>query len=149
MQSLFDDSARRSILERFSRLEAGSQRRWGKMDVAQMVTHCSRALETVTGDRPSKQALLGRLLTPFIRRQVFGDRPFSKGAPTDPSFVVSDARDLETERRRLEGLVEKLCRQGPDEAARHPHVFFGELSGEEWGVLMYKHLDHHLHQFGV
>ncbi len=149
MQNVFDEAVRRSLLERLDRLQPASPRRWGKMDPAQMMAHCSAVLETATGQTPRRQSLLGKLVTPFIRKMVLGEKPFQKGAPTDPTFVVPDERDFAAEKARLAGLVEALCRRGPGEAAKNPHVFFGKLSGEEWGVLTFKHLDHHLRQFGV
>lgn len=149
MQNVFDDSVHRSVLARLDRLEPASPRRWGKMGPAQMMAHCSAVLETVTGEKPRRQVLLGKLVTPFIRKKVLGEAPFRKGSPTGPSFVVADEREFAAEKARLLGLLDALRRRGPEEAARYPHVFFGKLSGEEWGVLTYKHLDHHLRQFGV
>jgi len=61
---------------------------------------------------------------------------------------VTDARDFEREKERLRGLVDRFCEGGPAGAARQTHSFLGRISGEEWGVMMYKHLDHHLRQFG-
>lgn len=119
------------------------------MNAAQMVTHCARALETGTGDRPMKQKFLGRIITPFIRSSIFGAKPFGRNSPTDPSFVVSDERDFLAERQRLLDLIDRLVERGPAAAASQTHAFFGKLSGEEWGELMYKHSDHHLQQFGV
>jgi hypothetical protein len=149
MQSLFQSADRQSILARLDTLQAGSTRQWGKMSPAQMLTHCSLALETATGDRPMKQKLIGKLLAPLVRSSVLGEKPFSKNSPTDPTFVVSDERDFAAERKRLVGLIERFVQKGPAEAGRYTHAFFGKLSGEQWGVLMYKHLDHHLRQFGA
>src|SRR5437762_540872 len=118
------------------------------MNPAQMLTHCSIALETATGDRPMKQKLIGRILAPLVRKKVLGDDPFSRNSPTDPTFVVADQRDFAAESKRLEALVAKFCDRGTSEAGRMTHAFFGKLSGDEWGRLMYKHLDHHLRQFG-
>ena len=55
------------------------------MNAAQMVTHCARALETGTGDRPMKQKFLGKILMPFFRSSILGEKPFSRNSPTDPS----------------------------------------------------------------
>ncbi len=33
--------------------------------------------------------------------------------------------------------------------SKDPHPFFGNLNSEEWDTLNWKHLDHHLRQFGV
>src|SRR5262249_42638119 len=103
MQTLFDDADRRSILERLSRLDAASARQWGKMDPAQMLTHCAIALEAATGDRPMKQAFIGKILGPLARGSMLGPKPFGRNAPTHPTFVVSDARDFAKERERLAG----------------------------------------------
>jgi hypothetical protein len=149
MKTLFDQADRDSIRQRLGVLHAGSARQWGKMNVAQMVTHCARALETGTGDRPLKQAFLGKLITPFIRSSILGEKPFSKNSPTDPTFIVTDERELAAERQKLLDLIDRLVANGPDAASKQTHSFFGKLSGKEWGELMYKHIDHHLQQFGV
>jgi hypothetical protein len=149
MSNLFDPAAREALSLRIAALEPGAERRWGKMDPAQMLLHCSIGLEAATGVRPMKQVLLGKLLTPFIRGLVLGPRPFKKNSPTDPVFVVSDPRDFEAERTRLATTIDRFIQRGPEAAGRETHAFFGRLSGAEWGRLMYKHLDHHLRQFGV
>jgi hypothetical protein len=149
MQSLFDSSDRQSILQRLEHLEAGSQRQWGKMNPAQALTHCSLALEMATGDRPLKQKLIGKILSPFVRSSLLGEKPFSRNSPTDPTFIVSDEKDFAAEKQRLITLIGRFSERGPAEAARYTHSFLGRLSGDEWGCMMYKHLDHHLRQFGA
>jgi hypothetical protein len=149
MPSLFTPADREALAHRLAALEPGTTRRWGKMAPAQMLLHCAIGLETATGDRPMKQAFLGKLLTPFIRKLVLGKKPFRRNSPTDPTFVVSDTRDFEAERARLATLIDRFVRRGPESAGKATHAFFGRLSGDEWGRLMHKHLDHHLRQFGV
>jgi hypothetical protein len=149
MKTLFDPADRESIRRRLELLHADNARQWGKMNAAQMVTHCARALETGTGDRPMKQKLIGKILMPFFRSSILGEKPFSRNSPTDPTFVVSDEREFAVERQKLLDLIDKLVANGPDAASKQTHAFFGKLSGQEWGELMYKHIDHHLQQFGV
>jgi hypothetical protein len=149
MKSLFDPADRASICQRLGVLQAGSPRQWGKMNAAQMLTHCARAMEVGTGAKTMKQAFLGRLLTPFIRSSVLGEKPFSRSSPTDPSFVVKDDHDFMAERQGLLDLIDRFVARGSDAAGHATHSFFGKLSGKEWGELMYKHLDHHLQQFGA
>jgi len=149
MQTLFEPSARQQIRERLDSLQLANARQWGKMDPAQMLTHCSLALEMATGDQPMRQKLIGRILSPFARSWVTTDKPFSKNSPTDPKFVVSDARDFAKEKERLTNVLDRFCELGPESAASRTHAFFGKLSGDEWGRLMFKHLDHHLRQFGA
>jgi hypothetical protein len=149
LPTLFNEHDRGAILARIAALQPAATRQWGKMDVAQMLCHCAHALDVATGNRPMKQAFIGKILAPFVRSSVLGEKPFSKNSPTDPTFVVSDARDFGAERSRLVGLIEQFAAGGPEAAGRLTHSFFGKLSGDEWGVLMHKHLDHHLRQFGA
>ena len=149
MKTLFDDAERGSILQRLGRLQPVSERQWGKMNPAQMMAHCAAALETGTGDTPRKQALIGKVFAPFVRSSLLGDKPFSKNSPTDPTFIVKDERDFAKEKQRLVSVLGRFAEGGPAEAARHVHSFLGKLKGEEWGVMMWKHLDHHLRQFGL
>jgi Protein of unknown function (DUF1569) len=147
MPNLFDAASRDSILARLSSLQPGATRQWGKMGVAQMLAHCSIAMEAATGDRPREQQLIGKLLGWMVRSKLLGDQPFSRNSPTDPTFIVRDEKDFDVEKRRLISVVSKFCERGPEEAARQTHSFLGKLSGDEWGVMMHKHIDHHLKQF--
>jgi hypothetical protein len=70
-------------------------------------------------------------------------------SPTVEGLAVTDKRDLEIERKRLSGLIDRFVAAGPSGCTKHPHSFFGRLTPDEWAILMYKHLDHHLRQFGV
>jgi hypothetical protein len=74
--------------------------------------------------------------------------PFPKGAPTAPKLKPTDAASLEEGRAALLELIERLG-TGPSEGAGPAHPLFGPLSWREWGVVTYKHADHHLKQFGV
>ena len=149
MKTVFDQADRQSILHRLDALQPGSERKWGKMTVAQMLAHCAKSLETASGDRPMKQAFIGKIITPLIRSSVWGDKPFGRSSPTDPTFVVTDERDFATERAKVLEILNRIIQRGPEAAATQTHPFFGKLTGEAWGQLIYKHLDHHLQQFGV
>jgi Protein of unknown function (DUF1569) len=148
VKTLFQPADREALLARLDALQPGCTRQWGTMDPAQMLCHCAIALETGTGDRPMKQKLIGKILMPFFRSKILGEKPFSKNSPTDPTFVVSGTRDFTAERTRLTGLVHRFVELGEDAAGKHEHAFFGKMTGREWGELMYKHIDHHLRQFG-
>jgi hypothetical protein len=149
MSSVFTPADREALCRRLAALEPGARRQWGKMEPAQMLRHCAISLEDVLGTRPVRQTFLGRLVTPLIRRQIFGAKPFRRNAPTDPIYVVSDPRDFEAERSRLATLLDQVVQRGAAKSGGMVHPFFGRLSGAEWGTLIYKHLDHHLRQFGV
>jgi hypothetical protein len=149
MRSLFTPADREALSHRLAALEPTAQRHWGRMEPAQMLRHCALAMGDPLGERSVKQAFLGKLVTPFIRGAVFGDKPFRRNSPTDPAFVVSDPSDFEAERSRLATLLDQVVQRGPVKTEGRVHPFFGRLSGAEWGTLIYKHIDHHLRQFGV
>jgi hypothetical protein len=148
MRSLFNPADRDEVVGRLGAIQPASPRAWGKMTPAQMLCHCARALETGTGDRPMKQKLLGKILMPFVRSSILGAKPFSRNSPTDPTFVVKETCDFGAERARLLDLITRFVQRGEAAAAKETHTFFGKMTGQEWGELMYKHLDHHLRQFG-
>ena len=149
MKNFFESSDRREILDRLEKLQPGATRQWGKMDPAQMCAHCAIALEVAAGDVPKTQAFIGKVLAPFVKKKlIHGPEPFSKNSPTDPTFVVADARDFAKEKARLVAISSRFADAGPAAADGRVHSFFGRLTGDEWGVLMHKHLDHHLRQFG-
>jgi hypothetical protein len=148
MSNLFTPADRQSLLERLAKLQPGAQRQWGKMTPAQALTHCSRALEVATGDLPLQQRLIGKIFAPLVRRSLLGEKPFPTNSPTDPAFVVTDERDFAKAKQHLNEVIGRFVQRGPDEAAKRVHSFLGRLSGEEWGIMMYKHVDHHLRQFG-
>lgn len=149
MHNLFTPADEQSILQRLGQLRPGASRQWGKMTAAQALTHCSRAIEVATGDLPLKQKLIGKVFAPFVRGSLLGEKPFPHNSPTDPAFVVADERDFMKSKQHLTEVIDLFCRRGPEEAAKRVHSFLGRLSGEEWGVMMYKHVDHHLRQFGA
>lgn len=148
MKTLFDAADRSSLVARINALDAAAARQWGKMDPAQMLCHCGRALETATGDRPMKQKFIGKILGPLVRKSALGEKPFGKSSPTDPTFVVADTRDFAAEKARLLALIDRFAQRDAAAVGKETHAFFGKLTGEEWGELMYKHIDHHLRQFG-
>ena len=150
MKSLFDAATATHIKERILLLEPGSKRLWGKMNAAQAMAHCATAMEWAVGDSFAPRMFVGRIVGPLVKSKVLrDDSPMSRNAPTAKSLVVVDERELGKERERLCVLIERFSLGGPQGCTKHAHTFFGPLTPEEWARLMYKHLDHHLRQFGV
>lgn len=150
MRNLFDAVTADEVKERIGRLEPNSRRQWGKMNAAQAMAHCATTMEWAVGDRKEPRMFVGRLLGPLVKAKVLKDEaPMRRNAPTDKSLVVADERDLAKERQRLCALIDRFCAGGPTACTTHPHTFFGSLTPDEWARLMYKHLDHHLRQFGA
>jgi hypothetical protein len=149
MLSLYDSENRDAVLRRLSNLQPSNPRQWGKMTAGQMLAHCAKALEVPCGDRVETQSFIGRVLSPFARPSVLGEKPMSQNAPTSPTLKVTDNCDFTSERQRLVALVDRFCSRGPTAADGLVHNFFGRLTADQWGRLMYKHLDHHLRQFSA
>ena len=149
MKSIFEARDNAELVTRIRTLRPGAKPQWGKMDVAQMLAHCQTPLRVATGELPLKRSLFGILFGGLAKRSLTKPEPFKRGLPTAPEFVVKDARDFATEQAKLLELVQRFGQRGPDVLARGPHPFFGPLTTEEWDLLQWKHLDHHLRQFGV
>lgn len=149
MDSLFDPAARDRILRRIDTLRPDSPRGWGKMDCAQAMAHCANALEASTGDRVLRRNFVVKLIGPLFRGWLLGPKPFSRNSPTHPQLVLSTPHDFEREKARLVAVVRKFHDAGRAAAGQYEHAFLGKLTGDEWGCLQHKHLDHHLRQFGA
>jgi hypothetical protein len=150
MKNLFEAERVTEVKERLANLTAASPRQWGSMNPPQAVAHCAAGIELALGDRTPPRLLIGRLIGGIIKPKVLeNDEPMRRNSPTVPGLVVLDERNLQKERERLCALIDRFCAAGPTGCTTHPHSFFGRLTPQEWSVLMYKHLDHHLRQFGV
>jgi hypothetical protein len=89
--------------------------------------------------------LIGSLVKPIYTNE----KPLSRNSPTDKKLLVSEQRDFLREQEQLRLKVRQFCEGGEAKCTRHPHPFFGTLTPEDWSRGMYKHMDHHLRQFGV
>jgi hypothetical protein len=150
MKSLFEPAAVNEITGRVTHLGPDSEAQWGKMNVAQMLAHCSAAIGMAEGKVTPPRILLGRLLGPLAKKSlIVNGEPMRRNAMAEKSVLVTDERDFVVEQKRLRESIDRFATGGPGICTKHPHFFFGPLTPVEWAVLMYQHLDHHLRQFGV
>ena len=150
MKSLHEIPQQEEIRTRLQTLDTWSERQWGKMDSAQALAHCASAMEMALGDLKPPRVLIGRVLGGLVKSFALGDdKPFKRNSPTAPELVIADQREFDVEKQRLSNLINRFVAGGPAACTTHPHAFFGKLTPAQWGVLEYKHLDHHLRQFGV
>lgn len=149
MNSLFDAAGAAAIVRRIQGLRPGQKAQWGKMDVAQMLAHSQVGLKVALGDLRPKRAMIGILFGRLAKRQLASPKPIGKNLPTGPEFRIRDARDFAREQAGLVALVQRFQQGGPAALAQGPHPFFGVLTTSEWDTLQWKHLDHHLRQFGA
>jgi len=150
MKSLFEATQVQEVKERIALLRPDSERLWGTMNAPQAVAHCSAGLELGLGDKTPPRVFVGRLFGWIVKPLALrDDEPMRRNSPTIKDLVVQDERDLETEKVRLLALIDRFVAAGRAGCTKHPHSFFGRLTPDQWATLMYKHLDHHLRQFGV
>lgn len=149
MQNLFDAATYNNIAERMNKISPECESQWGKMNAAQMLAHCKEAFKVPLSNKPMPRMLLGLLLGWAFKSKLYNDDPWKKNLPTAPSFIIKDKRDFNKEKEALMELVNKFYTKGPEEVGKFPHPMFGSFTKEQWGKSMYKHLDHHLVQFGV
>jgi hypothetical protein len=147
-KTLYRSADKDEMLARIQRLEPDSAAQWGKMSVAQMLAHCQQPLRVATDELKLKRGLIGILFGRIAKKQLLQDKPFKPNLPTSPEFVVVDVRDFARERQQLIVLIERFAAAGPSGLPTGPHPFFGVMTQAEWEALMWKHLDHHLRQFG-
>ena len=148
MKNLFEAGTAEEVISRIDRLQASSPRQWGKMDAAQMMAHCATTMEMASGKFAAKRTLLGRLIGPRFRHMLTDDKPMPRNSPTSKELKVGSS-NFAREQQRLKECVRQFQQGGESRCTKHPHPFFGPLTPLEWSSGMYKHLDHHLRQFGM
>ena len=153
MKDLFDRATVDDIKQRILRLRPESERQWGNMSAAQTLAHCTSGVQMALGVINPKRAsfpgsVIGLLIKPLV---LGGDKPLRRNSPSSRELFPADGAqcDLERERAQLLAAVDSFAMKGAGGCSQHPHPFFGPLKPEQWAILVYKHLDHHLRQFGV
>lgn len=148
MKSLNDGPARSEIRTRLSRLKPESQPKWGRMSPGQMVCHLVTWLEMALGEVPvAERRFFVRF--PVIKHFLVYLMPIPKGLPTAHELIARvPAAELAADRAAFDAALDRFGAH--DQSAPWPrHPLFGRMSRRAWGVLAYRHTDHHLRQFGV
>jgi len=150
MKNIFTIETTNEIIARINALTNETQALWGKMQVAQMLAHCSVSYETIyTNKHPKPNAFVKFILKNFVKKYVVNEKPYKKSSQTAPYFIIADERDFETEKKKLIDYILKTQELGENAFEGKESVSFGAMTKNEWNNMLYKHLDHHLSQFGV
>lgn len=147
MTSIFEDKAHKDIVSRIHSLEENSQPLWGKMNVSQMLHHCQAPLNIMLQKKDYGLKPFW-LITLFFKKSLYNDKPWRKNLPTAKQLKVNSSKDFSSEKKQLLSLVEEVMLH-KDKTSWEPHPSFGRFTPQQWGQLQFKHLDHHLTQFGV
>jgi hypothetical protein len=150
LPNIFTAQVSADIISRINKLTPTTQALWGKMSVSQMLAHCSVTYEMIFEHIHAKPNFLVRfILKAFVKSKVVGEASYPQGGPTAPQFVITDERDFEREKERLIDYINRVQQMGEAAFDTKESHSFGVLSKAEWNNMMYKHLNHHLSQFGV
>jgi hypothetical protein len=146
VKDMFDPVVKQDIIDRINLLIPGTRRRWGKMNVAQMLSHVQLPINCAYGTHKVKGSFILKLLGPLFKSVLYNEKPYKQGLPTDPTYVVVDAKEFEIEKQSLLDLVNKFS---PETVILENHPVWGKMTKDQWSKATWKHLDHHLKQFGV
>ena len=150
MPTIFHPESARTIQGRIDRLTPDARATWGRMNAGQMVCHLTDACKVALGDTPTTLKP-GILSNRFVRWLIISVFPLPRGkAPTSREFQLTHPADWEADRQKLREYFERLLIKGRDSQAKWSvHPTFGAMGTAQYGKLIYKHMDHHLRQFGV
>lgn len=151
LPNVFDNLVAGNVINRINKLTPETQAQWGKMSVAQMLAHCNVTYEMAfeEGKHKKPNAFVKFILKLMVKPIVVGEKPYKKSSQTAPAFIITDARNFEEEKTRLINFIQKTQQLGAEHFNGKESHSFGPLNSNEWNNMFYKHLDHHLGQFGV
>jgi hypothetical protein len=147
IKNLFDASVKQEIIERINKLTPATQQQWGKMDVAQMLAHVQVPMGVALGTHTVNGNWFLKLIMPLFKKALYDDKPWKQGLPTDKSFIMTgQSKDFDKEKNSFLELVNRFSETN---LINEKHPVFGKLTKEQWSKATWKHIDHHLKQFGA
>ena len=149
MKSVWNAQDHGALRDRVQRLTPESSAQWGRMNAPQMVAHLTDAIRMASGELPTAPKNMPLLRYPPMKQLVLYCLPFPKGAPTAPELLARKPGSGRWRSASFATSSTSSCAAGPLPRSRGRHPVFGRLSGKAWGTLVYRHMDHHLKQFGV
>lgn len=150
MKNIFEASVHNEVKQRIEALTPNSQAQWGKMNVAQMLAHCCVTYEMIFDDKHKAPGGFAKLLLKlFVKPIVVSEKPYKRNSQTAPQFIVAAPKVFENEKARLLAYMDIVQGMGAKEFEGKSSLSFGKLTAKEWNNMFYKHLDHHLTQFGA
>ena len=139
------------IERRLATLTPDTRPGWGRMSASGMVCHLTDAFDAVLGHRPSsyRSTRMERTVVRLLALSL--PVPWPKGVPTvaevDQERGGTAPGEFAADMGRLRAALHDFVTRLPRESFSHP--IFGPLSKAEWGRWGYRHVDHHLRQFGL
>lgn len=147
MKSFFEEGVVKELIARIDKLTDSSLPIWGKMNAGQMLSHCQIPLH-IALKKKNYNLKPNWLIKLLFKKSMYNDKLWRKNVPTPKEFIVNSPKEFQKEKDALLVLIKEL-HQLKDKDQWDAHPVFGHLSKDQWGKMQYKHLDHHLRQFGV
>jgi hypothetical protein len=120
------------------------------MSVDKMLAHCNVTYEMVYENiHPQPNALIKFILKALVKNTVVNEKPYKQNSTTAAQFLIKDSKNFESEKQRLINFIHQTQALGEAHFNNKESHSFGKLTSTEWNNLFYKHLNHHLTQFGV
>jgi hypothetical protein len=150
MKNVFSLTDSNEIINRIGQLTPDTKGLWGKMSVAQMLAHCNVTYEMAYENiHPAPNAFMKFILKLLVKKSVVNEKPYKKSIQTAPAFIIKSDKDFALEKERLVAYIKKTQELGEPYFEGKESLSFGSLNKTEWNNMFFKHLDHHLQQFGV
>lgn len=147
---IFNKEISDNIIERINHLTPASTPQWGTMSVAQMLAHCNVSYEMIYENiHPKPNPFFKFILKTLVKSKVVGEAPYPHNSRTAPQFIIKETKNFEAEKQRLIDYINKTQQLGENYFDNKESHSFGKLTKTEWNNMLYKHLQHHLSQFGV
>lgn len=150
MKVLFDAEVRATLEARVRALRPDSPRKWGRMSPHQAVCHLSDGFRVVLGEKTA--APRTNLFSPVLRMvALYVPLQWPHGVQTLPEVEqgIGGTPPTEFERDKADLLALIARFSALRDQQRWPeHSMFGRMGRRAWGSWGYRHLDHHLRQFG-
>lgn len=150
IKNIFDPAVVNEVVERINRLTPETRPQWGKMTADQVLAHLNVSyIMTYENTIPKPNWLMRLVLKSIVKQKVVGPTPYGRSVPTAPAFKMVGAKDFNAEKAKLIAYLKRVQQDGAQKFDGRESHSFGPLTTAEWNAMFYKHLDHHLTQFGV
>jgi hypothetical protein len=150
LPNIFTEEVSENVIQRINNLSNNTNPNWGKMSVDQMLAHCNVTYEMAYENIHAKpNAFMKFILKMLVKNAVVSEKPYAKNSKTAPQFIMTESKNFDLEKKRLIDYITKTQQLGENHFDNKESHSFGILNKTEWNNMFYKHLDHHLTQFGV
>jgi Protein of unknown function (DUF1569) len=150
LPNIFTASVSDKVISRINNLSNTTPAQWGKMNATQMLAHCNVTFEFAYEEKHKKpNFFMAFILKNLVKKGLVNEVPNKKNASTAPEFIIGNDRNFDVEKNRLIEYINRTVKLGEKHFDGRVSMIFGEMTSTEWNNLFYKHIDHHLTQFGV